>query len=993
MKRARNSLNPEADAESFIHAWFPSYRRITQKKGFKLLNFFRDHNKFYNIGPKSTRRIFQDKFLLSAYLAGIGISTPVTRWIVVQDTAFSPEGRRIPTSDLVRLLSSGRWFVKARSGSGGEGAFLLDHGMIRKADGSAEAVGKTNLLRLLKAHKSTLVQDVVVQSEDYAVFSPSSLNTIRCLTYLGRTGKVEIVAATLRMGTGNSVVDNVSVGGLYCGIDLDSHRLIHPGLIDEGKILGSKSFERHPTSNIVLPGYKLERLEDIFAICKSAHEALGGPMTVGWDVAMTDAGPCIIEGNAGWTATLHSLADPKVKSRLSAFFLRDYKISGAGYPADQQPMERNSLATVAFRVKGKVQRVGYRKWVTKLATEKGLRGQATNLDSGDVEVSLTGPLRLLEFAVFACMSGPHKAKVSEIEILSLAPYRQADRSARAPASKAKPARSAPSVPIKVPSARIDDGEITAYIHDTRYEDIPAEVIQRAKVLLLDSLGTIILGSGHPAAVPITNIAREVAGAQEAAIFGTDLRRSSQMAAFANAAYAQIHDFNDGHRIAAATGASAHPGRIVVPTALAECERRKATGKELLTALVIGYDVACKIRGGSVGTKSSFYAAAAVAARLRGQSIAQISTAMGLAGYASQSRFGSRIPANMDPYSRGLCARIGIEAAIAAGAGQKGPKLRDDPAVSLRFAERGLGTSFEIMNVYLKPFPTCRMTHGSLEALLKIRRDMNFGPDDIDKILVRQLPKGMYVARAQPEADMSYKRAQFNLYYCLARAVLDGELTVRQFERDSIDDPRVRDLAARIEIVSDKALGRSYPEQTRSSSVTVTLKDGRTNSLQVDLPKGDPTNFLTTEEVKLKFMSNASPVLGQAAAEKIVELVQEIETAESLQELVSCLCMSPEAPVDLLRRNRQSFLSTLGESPSPTAIKDTRKSSQRRFSKEFQDEAVRLALTSGRNHHEIAADLGVGQSTLRHWIRRRGREIEHPPEGRQEKVAAEQHLMR
>ncbi|NBJ10061.1 sugar-transfer associated ATP-grasp domain-containing protein [Microvirga arsenatis] len=859
MKRPDNPLNEETGAESFVRAWFPSCEQTGRKKGSLLLTFLREHNKFYNIGPRSRRRILQDKFLLSAFLAGIGISAPVTRWIVVKNIAFSPQGQRIPTRDLVPLLSTGRWFVKARSGRGGKGAFLLDNGIIRKADGSTGAIGETNLLKLLKSHKSILVQDVVLQSEDYSVFSPSSLNTIRCLTYLTRSGEVQIVAATLRMGTGSSVVDNVSLGGIYCGIDLDSHRLIHAGLIDEGKNLGSKSFEKHPTSNVVLPGYKLNRLDDVFAICKSAHEALGGPMTVGWDVAMTDSGPCIIEGNASWTTTLHSLTDRSVKQRVSKLLLRDYKFLKPGYRAGQSHIKRKSLATVVFRVKGRVQGVGYRRWASRLAREKGLRGQAFNLDNGDVEVMLTGPLWLIEFAVFACMSGPRKAKVTGVEILSLLPLTQADEGRQAPARIVKPTRSAPSLPAKTSSLQTDDREIAAYIHDIRYEDIPAEVTERAKVLLLDSLGMIVLGSSYPVAVPITNIARETAGGQEAAIFRTDLRRSSQIAAFANAAYMQIQDLIDEDGIAIAAGASAHPGRIVIPTALAECERRKATGKDLLTALVIGYDVAGKIRGQSVGTKSSYCAAAAIAARLRGQSMAQISTAMRLAGYASQSQVGSRVPAHIAPYSRGLCARIGIEAAIAAGAGQEGPTLRYDPAVSSGLTERGLGTRFEVMSVYLK---------------------------------------------------------------------------------------------------------------------------------------GDSTNLLTPEEVTLKFRSNGSPVLGQATAERIVQIVQKIEAAESLQELVDCLCMNPDNPTDLLKGDREASLSTRREALSTRAIKDTRLSFQRRYSKDFQDEAVRLALTSGRKYHEIAADLGVGRSTLRHWVsRRRAGEIEHPPAGRQDNIVAEQNLMR
>jgi acylphosphatase len=277
---------------------------------------------------------------------------------------------------------------------------------------------ETELLDYLKADKGYLIQEIVVQSGDYAVFSPSSLNTVRCLTFLGRSGEPEVAAASLRMGDGRSVVDN---DGIYCGIDLKTHRLFGPGLTDDDDGWAVESFERHPVSNVFLPGYQLSRLDDIFAICKLAHQALGGPMTVGWDVAMTDAGPCIMEGNLRWGAALHSLVDPDVKERLWTLFLRDCKFSGTGFPANLANIKRDSLVTIVFRIKGKVQGVGYRKWAEGLAEEKGLYGQVKNRATGDVELTLTGPMRSLEFTILAAADGPRNADVSEIEVVHITP--------------------------------------------------------------------------------------------------------------------------------------------------------------------------------------------------------------------------------------------------------------------------------------------------------------------------------------------------------------------------------------------------------------------------------------------------------------------------------------------------------------------------------------------------------------------------------------------
>jgi acylphosphatase len=421
MDQSSDLMAVETKARQFMHAWFPSYRLVDQQideqiPPYRFLRFFRDYNEFYNLGPKSARRIFDDKFVFSAFLAALGISVPATRWIVLKNRALSPGGQRISVSALASMLGSGRWFIKPRSESGGLGAFLLDHGTAIKAKGDFEKIDQIDLPKLLRAYESFLVQDVVVQSEDYAVFSPSSVNTVRCLTYLSRSGEVEIAAAILRMGNGRAIVDNVSSGGLYCGIDLKSHRLNSVGLNEDGT-----PFERHPTSNMIFSGCKVLGLDKIFSVCSLAHEALGAPMTIGWDVAMTDAGPCIIEGNTRWGTLVHSRVDPGVRGRLWALFFRDYKLSGTGFPAELPNITQNGLTTVTFRVEGKVQGVGYRTWIAELAAEKGLYGQAKNLDNGDAEIRLTGDLRSLEFAILRCMEGPPKAKVSEIKILGVDP--------------------------------------------------------------------------------------------------------------------------------------------------------------------------------------------------------------------------------------------------------------------------------------------------------------------------------------------------------------------------------------------------------------------------------------------------------------------------------------------------------------------------------------------------------------------------------------------
>ncbi|MBZ0089371.1 MAG: hypothetical protein K8H90_03220, partial [Thermoanaerobaculia bacterium] len=204
----------EAQAERQVRAWFPSLRPIRQADRL-VFTFFREFNRFLNRGTSSWCRVLDDKLLFSGFLAGIGISTPATHWVVSRGHAASASGERVPIEELAQRLQAGRWFVKPRANEGGKGAFLLQDGAVTTAEGQSDAGDPAAILKLLDGSEDLLVQDAVVQTAEYASFAPSSLNTVRCLTYLTRAGSAQVVAAIMRMGNGRSVVDNTASGGIY----------------------------------------------------------------------------------------------------------------------------------------------------------------------------------------------------------------------------------------------------------------------------------------------------------------------------------------------------------------------------------------------------------------------------------------------------------------------------------------------------------------------------------------------------------------------------------------------------------------------------------------------------------------------------------------------------------------------------------------------------------------------------------------------------------
>jgi 2-methylcitrate dehydratase PrpD len=139
-------------------------------------------------------------------------------------------------------------------------------------------------------------------------------------------------------------------------------------------------------------------------------------------------------------------------------------------------------------------------------------------------------------------------------------------------------------------------ELSDYIATLSYGDLHEDVVHQAKRVILDSLGTMYMGVRKEEAAGVSKFLKGLGATPECTVIGAGFKTSLPWAAFANASHAQVHDCNDGHMAAAAWGGSSHPGRVAIPTALAVGEKLGASGRDVITAIVIGYDVATRLRG-------------------------------------------------------------------------------------------------------------------------------------------------------------------------------------------------------------------------------------------------------------------------------------------------------------------------------------------------------------------------------------------------------------
>ena len=431
-------------------------------------------------------------------------------------------------------------------------------------------------------------------------------------------------------------------------------------------------------------------------------------------------------------------------------------------------------------------------------------------------------------------------------------------------------------------------ELAEYIVELSYDDLSSEVLHQTSRVILDSLATMYMGTRKEDADGIIKFLEWNNASPDCTVIGTSLKTSVSWAAWANAAYAQVHDCNDGHREAAALGGSPHPGRVAIPTALALGEKLHLSGKEIIAAVVVGYDVATKLRGMNNSPPTSAYCTASIAGKLIGLDADELRFALGIAGFNSPRNFPRTMGLDTNFLSYGYQAKIGIEAAYLAKEGFNGPKLGDDSRLSTRFKSRGLGEKFEIMDVYIKPYPTCRMTHGAIEALLKMKQETEITPENVKEVKISQLTYGMYIADEKVGPDSYYKNCQFNLAYIMACTIADGLVTEAQFTKERIADPLLHELAEKVKVSPDEELDSVYPEEHRPTVVEVILTDDTSHVMKVVFPWGDPRNPLTDEQLLDKFLDWSSPSISDEKGRTIWKELLQLDEIDDISEFMKIL---------------------------------------------------------------------------------------------------------
>lgn len=425
--------------------------------------------------------------------------------------------------------------------------------------------------------------------------------------------------------------------------------------------------------------------------------------------------------------------------------------------------------------------------------------------------------------------------------------------------------------------------LARFAAETDSAALPPDVPARALALTGDLVGSIVRAAGEAESTPsVLAMLRRMGldGDGPCTVFGMSRRYGAAAAALLNGTLGHSLDFDDTH-----ADSSLHPSAPVVPAALAAAELADASGADFLAAVVIGFEVACRLgmaldptahyaRGFHPTATAGNFGAAAAAGRLFGLDAKAMESAFGVA--ASQASGSLQFLENgawNKRYQVGEAAMKGLMAASLAAEGFHGASqalegrhgfLRGySDGADLSRAVAGLGEVWETLRIGVKPYPACRYTHAAVDGLLALRARHNLAAGEVTRVRVGLHRNGMALVGDPAEAKRrarSIVDGQFSMPFAAAVALLRGRFGWDDY--DLLGAREVDALADRVETFRDESLeGLAHPF---GATVAVEAR-GERLALRIPDPSGEPATFPDAAALAAKFDALAGPVLNADAA--------------------------------------------------------------------------------------------------------------------------------
>jgi 2-methylcitrate dehydratase PrpD len=443
-------------------------------------------------------------------------------------------------------------------------------------------------------------------------------------------------------------------------------------------------------------------------------------------------------------------------------------------------------------------------------------------------------------------------------------------------------------------------KIAQFVVSAKYENLPPKAIETAKVAVRDCLGVALAGSKEEDAKICAEIARLEQAKEETTVIGQGFKSSALNAALANGTAAHAMDFDHSFTL------MGQPTSPVIPAAFALGEALGASGRQIIEAYAAGYEVTAKIAhslrdsehdGWHAPSTVGVFGATAACAKLLGLNASKVEMALGMSASMAGgivANFGTMTK----PLHAGLSARNGVLAAkLAAGGYTANGKaiesgfgfykvLHQNTPIDEKPIEE-LGQSYALLSdgIRIKPYPCGGLTHQAIDSILEFRAKNGLTPEMVERVDV-DVVKHTF-ERIVFKVPQTSIQGKFCMPYLVARALIDGKVSLHAFTDAAVRDQNVLKLAERVQMNLNDGLKKTDPGG-RPCRVTVRLKDGKVLTREAQNSKGSREFPMSDAELRGKFTECAREALSAEAADRALAMIEGLENVENVRSLTEIL---------------------------------------------------------------------------------------------------------
>jgi len=448
--------------------------------------------------------------------------------------------------------------------------------------------------------------------------------------------------------------------------------------------------------------------------------------------------------------------------------------------------------------------------------------------------------------------------------------------------------------------------LAKYVASLTFQDLPPDVILQTKRVVLDTLGCAIGGYDCDASRVIHELIKELGHPEEATVFGSGLRTSCLNAAFANGAMVRYLDYNDtAFILQGETYRTGYHPSEVIPPILAVAEREHLSGRDVVTAIVVGYDLSLSFLEGVLGSgmekrgwngdTRGAYIMPLIAGKMLGLDEVQMENAVGISASCHAVLGILDTPAEEYTMTKNIrfpmMAYSGILATMLAQKGFTGPTTiiegHDGFVEAIMNGEydvsklANISGKFAIRETCIKSIIADFSSHGHLTATLNLVKENDIKPEDVAEVRITTSKRcAEHTGDPVKKYPKNKETADHSSYYLTAIAIMDRQIGPDQFTPEKFQNPKVRELIDKVILKGDPDLDKARP----AGLSEIVTKQGKKYQCRVDYPRGHARNPMTDEEIVEKFKSMASKYMGNDQMRQIIHTVFELDKLDDIGKL-------------------------------------------------------------------------------------------------------------